>query len=67
MSSNQPIALVAMGGHAFIRSDEKGTIEDHESNARNIANVLMTLVERDYRLVITHGNGPQVGQLLLLH
>lgn len=65
MSSNQPIALVAMGGHAFIGPDEKGTIEDHESNARNIAKVLMTLVEREYRLVITHGNGPQVGHLLL--
>ena len=65
MSSKQPIALVAMGGHAFIRPEEKGTIEDHESNAGTIAKVLMTLVERDYRLVITHGNGPQVGHLLL--
>lgn len=60
-----PIALVAMGGHAFIQSGEHGTIEDHERNAKSIAAVLMTLVERDYRLVITHGNGPQVGHLLL--
>ena len=67
MSSNRPIALVAMGGHAFIQSDQRGTIEDHESNAKGIAKVLMTLVERDYRLVITHGNGPQVGHLLLQH
>jgi carbamate kinase len=67
VTSNRPIALVAMGGHAFIQANEKGTIEDHERNAKNIAEVLMTLVERDYRLVITHGNGPQVGQLLLQH
>ena len=65
MSDNKPIALVAMGGHAFIQSGEHGTIEDHERNAKSIAAVLMTLVERDYRLVITHGNGPQVGHLLL--
>ena len=65
MGSNRPIALVAMGGHAFIQPDERGTIEDHESNAKSIAKVLMTLVDRDYRLVITHGNGPQVGHLLL--
>ena len=65
MSNNKPIALVAMGGHAFIQSGESGTIEDHERNAQNIATVLMTLVERDYRIIITHGNGPQVGHLLL--
>jgi carbamate kinase len=65
VTSNKPIALVAMGGHAFIQSDERGTIEDHERNAQNIATVLMTLVERDYRVIITHGNGPQVGHLLL--
>ena len=57
--------LVAMGGHAFIRKDEKGTIDDHERNAEHIAQLLMTLVERNYRLCITHGNGPQVGQLLI--
>ena len=56
MESNRPIALVAMGGHAFIQSGEKGTVEDHERNAKHIATVLMSLVERDYRIVITHGN-----------
>jgi carbamate kinase len=59
-----PIAVVAMGGHAFIRPGEKGTHEDHTRNARAICAELMTLVERGYRLVITHGNGPQVGDLL---
>ena len=54
-----------MGGHAFMQKGEKGTIEDHERNADAIAALLMTLVERDYQLVITHGNGPQVGNLLI--
>jgi carbamate kinase len=65
VSSSKPIALIAMGGHAFMQAGESGSIEDHVRNAKNIANVLMTIVERDYRVIITHGNGPQVGHLLL--
>jgi carbamate kinase len=60
-----PIVLVAMGGHAFMQPGERGTIEDHERNAARIATLLMTLVERNYYLCITHGNGPQVGGLLM--
>ena len=65
--SNVPIVLVAMGGHAFMQRGEKGTIEEHEKNAEVIASLLMTLVDRGYHLVITHGNGPQVGNLLIQH
>lgn len=65
--SNVPIVLVAMGGHAFMQTGEKGTIEEHEKNAEGIASLLMTLVDRGYHLVITHGNGPQVGNLLIQH
>src|SRR5882672_9918980 len=64
-SAVKPIVLVAMGGHAFMQKGEKGTIEEHERNAVEIARLLMTLVEKEYQLVITHGNGPQVGTLLL--
>jgi carbamate kinase len=60
-----PIVLVAMGGHAFMQPGEAGTTSDHERNAARIAALLMSLVERDYHLCITHGNGPQVGNLLL--
>lgn len=62
----KPTAIVAMGGHAFMLPGEKGTIEQHERNAGEISTELMHLVDRDYNLVITHGNGPQVGNLLLL-
>jgi len=65
VSAEPPIVLVAMGGHAFMQPGEAGTIEDHERNAERIAGLLMTLVERDYQLLITHGNGPQVGHLLI--
>jgi carbamate kinase len=60
-----PTVLVAMGGHAFMQPGEVGTIEEHERNAERIATLLMTLVDREYRLLVTHGNGPQVGNLLL--
>ena len=62
---DRPLAIVAMGGHAFMLAGEKGTIEQHERNAATIAGHLMALVEREYNVVITHGNGPQVGAGLL--
>ncbi|HTU00247.1 MAG TPA: carbamate kinase [Candidatus Sulfotelmatobacter sp.] len=64
-TNGRPIVLLAMGGHAFMKRDEKGDINDHERNATAICASIMTLVERDYNLVVTHGNGPQVGNLLL--
>jgi carbamate kinase len=64
-NGGRPLVLVAMGGHAFMQEGESGTIEEHERNAERIAELLMTLIERDYQLVITHGNGPQVGNLLI--
>ena len=63
-SPPHPLAVVAMGGHAFMQEGEQGTIQDHERNADRMAELLMSLIERGYRLVITHGNGPQVGNLL---
>ncbi len=65
--NHHPIVLVAMGGHAFMQAGEKGTIDEHERNADEIATLLMHLVERNYHMVITHGNGPQVGNLLIQH
>jgi carbamate kinase len=62
---SRPIVMVALGGHAFIGKNEKGTISDHERNAATICDRLMTLIDRNYNLVITHGNGPQVGNRLL--
>lgn len=63
--SENPVALVALGGHAFMERGQKGTIDEHEANAARICDALMLLVERGYNLVVTHGNGPQVGNLLL--
>lgn len=62
--SPAPTVVVAMGGHAFLQPGERGTHEEHARNARQVCHQLMTLVERGYNIVITHGNGPQVGDLL---
>jgi len=64
-SQERPIAMVAMGGHAFIKPGEEGDIDQHTRNAVDICDRLMVLVERGYNLVITHGNGPQVGFQLI--
>ncbi|MBM4397635.1 MAG: carbamate kinase [Deltaproteobacteria bacterium] len=64
---DKPIVLIALGGHAFMLRGEKGTISEQERNAERICKQLQTVVDRDYNFVITHGNGPQVGHLLLLN
>jgi carbamate kinase len=56
--------LVALGGNALIRKGQSGTIEEQLENLRVPIRQIARL-SRDYRIIITHGNGPQVGNLLL--
>ncbi len=58
-------ALIAVGGNSLIRAGEKGTVAEQLANARRTAAAIIGLVRDGYRLVITHGNGPQVGAQLL--
>ncbi|HLK33251.1 MAG TPA: carbamate kinase [Terriglobales bacterium] len=57
--------LIAVGGNSLIRAGEKGTVAEQLANARRTAAAIIGLVRDGYRLVITHGNGPQVGADLL--
>lgn len=59
------LAVVAFGGNALLRGDQKGTIEEQESNARETCQNLLQLIRSGHDLVITHGNGPQVGNIIL--
>lgn len=59
------LAVVAFGGNALLRAGQKGTIEEQEHNAYDASKNLIHLINRDYNLVLTHGNGPQVGNILL--
>src|SRR5215471_2072413 len=58
-------ALVAVGGNSLIRAGEKGTIAEQLANTRRTAEAIVGLIRLGYRLVVTHGNGPQVGAQLL--
>jgi len=59
------IAVVALGGNALLRSNEVGTIEQQEEHTLRTCEKLIGLLKLGYNLVITHGNGPQVGNILL--
>ncbi len=61
------LAMVAFGGNALLRSGERGTYEAQLSNVEATCSQLRHLVERGYDLVIGHGNGPQVGNVMLQH
>lgn len=58
-------ALIAIGGNSLIRAGERGTIEEQLANAHATARALAGMVHRGWRIVITHGNGPQVGAALM--
>ena len=60
----KPILLVALGGNALVRKGQRGTIREQFENLRLPLKQVAALSER-YRIIITHGNGPQVGDLLL--
>ncbi len=59
------IAVVAFGGNALLRPEDRGTQEEQIARARQAARWLAEIVGRGYRLVIVHGNGPQVGNILV--
>ena len=57
--------LIAIGGNSLIRAGEKGTVAEQRVNARRTAAAIVELIRAGYQIVITHGNGPQVGAQLL--
>ncbi|MGA2200862.1 MAG: carbamate kinase [Terriglobales bacterium] len=57
--------LLAVGGNSLIRAGEKGTIAEQRANAQRTAAQIAGLIRAGYRVVLTHGNGPQVGAALL--
>ncbi len=63
---NKKIVVIALGGNAILKRGEKGTIKEQlasvETTTRQLAQMVLS---GKYKIVITHGNGPQVGNLLL--
>ncbi len=58
-------ALIAVGGNSLIRAGERGTISEQLANARATARNIAKMIKSGWDVVITHGNGPQVGAALL--
>ncbi|RWA61988.1 carbamate kinase [Mesorhizobium sp.] len=59
------LIVAALGGNALLRRGEPMTAENQRSNVRRAASVLAALIGEGHSVVITHGNGPQVGLLAL--
>src|SRR5512135_981111 len=57
--------LIAVGGNSLIRAGEKGTVAEQLANARRTATAIVGLIRAGHMIVLTHGNGPQVGAQLL--
>lgn len=65
MKNMNKLAVVALGGNALLRGNQLGTIEEQEQNTTDTLENLVFLIREGYDLVISHGNGPQVGNILM--
>src|SRR5512147_1769 len=61
----EKLAVIALGGNALLRGYQDGTIEEQEQNTKDTLENLIYLIKAGYNLVLTHGNGPQVGNILM--
>jgi carbamate kinase len=59
------LVVVALGGNALIRAGQRGTIDEQAANLDTALAVAGELIARECRVLVTHGNGPQVGHILL--
>jgi carbamate kinase len=59
------LALVAFGGNALLRPEDHGTQEEQIARAKQAARWLAEIVRHGYKLIVVHGNGPQVGNILV--
>lgn len=62
---NQKIALIAFGGNALLPENERGLQWEQMRNAQRAAKLMVHIVKKGYELIVVHGNGPQVGNLLI--
>jgi carbamate kinase len=61
------LSVIAFGGNALLRKDQVGTIDEQEQNVYETCSYLVELIKSGHDIVIGHGNGPQVGNVLLQH
>ncbi len=64
MSENRGLVTIALGGNAFLQKGQKGTVEEQWDNVVKAMKQVADIIEKGYRVILTHGNGPQVGNIL---
>jgi len=65
VASATKLAVVAFGGNALLRPEDRGTQEEQIARAKQAARWLAEIVRHGYKLIVVHGNGPQVGNILV--
>jgi carbamate kinase len=61
----RPLAVVAFGGNALLRPEDSGTVAQQLVRAREAVRMLVPILGKGYELIVVHGNGPQVGNILI--
>jgi carbamate kinase len=64
MVKNNMKSIIALGGNAILKKEDKGTVEDQWRNIKSAVKIIVSTIQNEDDIVITHGNGPQVGYLL---
>jgi len=59
------VAVIAFGGNVLIGPDDHGTMQEQQKNADYAARMLLEVLKRNFEMVLVHGNGPQVGNILI--
>jgi len=65
MKSSPKRVVVAIGGNAIIKEEEEGNVYQQFANTRTAVRGIASLIESGYEMIVTHGNGPQVGNILV--
>ncbi len=63
--ARRPVALIAFGGNALLRPQDHGTQDEQVTLAWKATRWLVEIIHRGFELVIVHGNGPQVGNIMI--
>jgi carbamate kinase len=61
----RPLAVAAFGGNALLRPEDAGAQAEQQARAEEAARRLLPILNRGYELIVVHGNGPQVGNILI--
>lgn len=64
MTMKPGLAVIGVGGNALIRSADKSSVEDQAKAVEQTIAPIVTLIEQGWKIILTHGNGPQVGNVL---